>query len=351
MPENYQVTVVLEPARRVMVVAPADGVIQSLDARLGGTVRESQELAQLDRTEATAKLKMASAEIKEKQALLKTNAALGDVYSAQLEAAQARAELAQLELARCTIRAPFAGRVLALPASVGQYVLKGTPIAEVADTTSLRATLPVDRRTAGVGSSVTVPVEEREATGKVQAMLPLPQSYAMLHELATPFAAAMVLFANSRGDLEPGLRVRPAGVPTAPIATVPKRAVRPDEIRGAGGSRLQVIRNEYVTNVPVQVLGNVGPERVQVSGLLREHDALILGSSVPLIPGTLVRFGTQAAGRGIEGTSPNPALGGVEAGISPPTGSSTGTSGRPGSPATRPTNPPAQTSSGNATPF
>src|SRR5262245_31952861 len=74
MPEAYQVTVVLEPARRVMVVAPADGVIQSLDARLGGTVREAQELAQLDRSEPNAKLKMASAEIKEKQALLKSNA-------------------------------------------------------------------------------------------------------------------------------------------------------------------------------------------------------------------------------------------------------------------------------------
>ncbi|HZW34550.1 MAG TPA: HlyD family efflux transporter periplasmic adaptor subunit, partial [Isosphaeraceae bacterium] len=290
-------------------------------------------------------------EVREKQALLKTNAALGEVYSAQLEAAQARAELAQLELARCTIRAPFAGRVLALPAYVGQYVLKGTPIAEVVDTTSLRATIPVDRRSVNLGSSVTVPVEEREATGKVQAVLPLPQSFAKLHELATPFAAATVVFANSRGDLEPGLRVRPAGVPTAPIATVPKRAVRPDEIRGAGGSMLQVIRNEYVTNVPVQILGGVGSERVQVSGLLRPHDALILASSVPLIPGTLVRFGNQAASHGIEGTSPNPALGGAEAGINPPTGFSTGTPGqvpRQGNPAAR---PPAQTSSGNATPF
>jgi multidrug efflux pump subunit AcrA (membrane-fusion protein) len=275
---------------------------------------------------------------------VKSNAALGDVYSAQLEAAQARAELAQLELARCTIRAPFAGRVLALPAYVGQYVLKGTPIAEVADTTSLRATIPVDRRIANLGSSVTVPVEEREATGKVQAMLPLPESCAKLHELATPFAAAIVFFANSRGDLEPGLRVRPAGVPTAPIATVPKRAVHSGAVRGAGGSMLQVIRNEYVTNVSVQILGNVGPERVQVSGLLRQQDALILGSSVPLIPGTLVRFGTPTAGRGIEGTSPNPAVGGVEAGISPPAGSSTGTPGRP-------SQAPAQTSSGNPTPF
>src|SRR5439155_23252004 len=68
MPDPYQVTVVLEPVRRLMVVAPADGVIRSLDARLGATVRESQELAQLDRTEATAKLRMATAEVREKQA-------------------------------------------------------------------------------------------------------------------------------------------------------------------------------------------------------------------------------------------------------------------------------------------
>ncbi|HZW29921.1 MAG TPA: hypothetical protein VFF52_04385, partial [Isosphaeraceae bacterium] len=68
MPDDYQVAVVLEPARRVLVVAPADGMIQSLDARLGGTVRDAQELAQLDRTEANAKLKMAAAEVREKQA-------------------------------------------------------------------------------------------------------------------------------------------------------------------------------------------------------------------------------------------------------------------------------------------
>ena len=30
-----------------------------------------------------------------------------------------------------------------MPASAGQYVLRGTPIAELADTTSLRAILPV----------------------------------------------------------------------------------------------------------------------------------------------------------------------------------------------------------------
>src|SRR4029077_8383247 len=101
MPDPYQVTVALEPVRRLVVVAPADGVIRSLDARLGGMVRGSQELAQLDRSESIAKLKVASAEVKEKQTLFKSNPsntpAVGDIYQAQWEAAQARAELAQLE--------------------------------------------------------------------------------------------------------------------------------------------------------------------------------------------------------------------------------------------------------------
>ena len=40
-------------------------------SRLGAVVRESEEIAQLDRTEASARLKMATAELHEKQALLK----------------------------------------------------------------------------------------------------------------------------------------------------------------------------------------------------------------------------------------------------------------------------------------
>src|SRR5208337_2329087 len=70
-----------------------------------------------------------------------------EVYAAQFEAAQAKAELAQLELDRLTLRAPFAGRITALPVSSGQYVLKGTVIAELADVTSLKSLVPVDRRT------------------------------------------------------------------------------------------------------------------------------------------------------------------------------------------------------------
>src|SRR5208337_879452 len=113
----------------------------------------------------------------------------------------------------------------------------------------------------------------------------------------------------------PGLRVRSANLPVTPIVTVPKESIKTAESQsGSAASMVQVLRNEYVTNVPVDVLGKIGPERLQVSGALRVTDALIVSSSVPLLAGTLVRF-AQAPGQVIEGTTPNPARQGVGAGI------------------------------------
>ena len=162
MPERYHVAEVLEPIRKVTLVAAGDGLIRSIEGRLGAVVRETEEIAQIDRTEAAAKLKMATAELHEKQALLKTNKNSSDVYQAQVEAAEARVELAQIELDRCTLRAPFSGRLVALNVCTGQYVLKGTAIAELADVSSLKVMQPVDRRSVNPSSTVTVQVEGRD---------------------------------------------------------------------------------------------------------------------------------------------------------------------------------------------
>ena len=89
---------------------------------------------------------MALAEVKEKQALVR-HQSKDDVWQGQLEGAQARAELAQLQLDRCTLHAPFAGRVTAIPVYSGQYVLKGNTLLEIADVSGLKALHPVDRRT------------------------------------------------------------------------------------------------------------------------------------------------------------------------------------------------------------
>ena len=276
MPEKYHVTAVLEPIRRVSLVAPADGTIRGINAPLGAAVRASTEIAQLDRAEASARVKIAQAEVREKQALAKasTNSPNEPYYKAQLEAAEAKLELARLELNQLTLSAPFSGRIIALPVSSGQYVLKGTVIAELADVTSLKSLVPVDRRTVTEGSEAKIFVEEQAQTAKIQSILPLPEGYAPLRELAAPFASAWVEVPNTKGDLAPGLRVRSATLPITPLATVPKESVKTTEGTGASsGSIVQVLRNEYVTNVPVNVMGNFGPERVQITGALRTTDA------------------------------------------------------------------------------
>ena len=328
MPDRYQVAPVLEPVRKVTLVAPRDGLVRSFSVQLGATVRESQEVAQLDRTEAGARLKVALAEVKEKQALV-NRGGRDDVADAQLEGAQARAELARLDLDRCTLHAPFAGRVMAIPVCSGQYVLRGTTILELADLSSLKALQPVDRRSVATGSTLNVQVEGHEVAAKVQSILPLPDAFLMLRELATPFAAAWVILPNTKGELEAGLRLRSATIPVRPIATVPKRAAKQESARGAEETIVQVLRNEYVTNVPVQILGDIGPERIQVSGAFRDADSLIVESSVPLLPGTLVRLGDAKTRRGVEGTAPSPNFGGIESGISGP-GTSQGRATSPG---------------------
>src|SRR4051812_13270275 len=77
MPERYHVGTVLEPVRRVEIVAPRDGILRSVDARPGAMVRDTQELAQLDRSEAMARLKTAQADVKERQAIAKAAPAGG----------------------------------------------------------------------------------------------------------------------------------------------------------------------------------------------------------------------------------------------------------------------------------
>ena len=61
----------LEPIRRVALMVPADGIVQSVAVPVGATVREGQEVVQLDRAAAAARLKIAQAGVKEVQAALK----------------------------------------------------------------------------------------------------------------------------------------------------------------------------------------------------------------------------------------------------------------------------------------
>ena len=303
-PDRFQIPAVLEPVRQVRIIATSDGIVRSQDAKTGAIVREGQAVAELDRVEAAARLKIAQAVVKELQAALDEVKAQSSATKsskiqaeARVEAAQARAELAHLDFDRCTLRAPFAGKLLDSRVSDGQYVDKGSVIAEVADVSSLRVYIPLGRAGTSVGGTVSLNVEGQVVTGKIQALLPLSESFSVLRELSSPLVSAWVTVPNGTGELEPGQRVLSPVLPTLPITTVAAHALLKSEEKD-GPPIVQVIRNEYVTSIKVRVLGNPGPDRVQVTGAFRPTDSLIVSSSVPLLAGTLIRFSGGGGGGG-----------------------------------------------------
>ena len=58
-------------------------------------------------------------------------------------------ERARLDLARCAVQLPFAGRVRSVHADIGQIVQRGQRLAVTIDTSELEVRLPISLRDAG----------------------------------------------------------------------------------------------------------------------------------------------------------------------------------------------------------
>jgi len=63
---------------------------------------------------------------------------------AELESARASLSKAELDLSRCTIAAPFTGRVVSESVDVGQYVRAGSPVGEIYASDAPEVTVPLD---------------------------------------------------------------------------------------------------------------------------------------------------------------------------------------------------------------
>ncbi len=256
--ERFLTPAVIEPIKRVTLIAPEEGFVQSISAKVGDQVRQRQDLLALDHYEASARLKIAEAEVKEQEAAVRAAPATAAVSQARLDAARARVELAQLVLANRTIKAPFAGRLLSLSVSTGQFVTKGTVLGELADLSGFHVLVPVDRTKVKQGETLELDCEGRTVSGKVLALVPLPESSVHLRELAIPWSAAWVSLDSAGAATEPGERVWSAFLPRLPVAVVSTRALREKK------SSVQVLRNERVVTIPVRVLGSFGTDRTQI---------------------------------------------------------------------------------------
>jgi membrane fusion protein (multidrug efflux system) len=305
-PEAYKVTLQLLPIKTLDLTAPQDGVVRSVTAQPGQKVAKEFDPVRMDDSRAglllrRAKARLQAAMIEHKLAKAKNDPDVEAIAAARLDAAQADLELAQQDLNRTIVRAPFAGSILRVQVVEGQLVRAGDRLLTLADTSRLQLEIPIDRSQAKVGDQVELKVEGTAVNAKIDAVLPLADRFEPMRDLAASPASALVSIDNSQGKLSAGQTVHTRLIPLDPVAVVPTSAVTnlPD-----GNRKVQVLRANVVRNIVVQVLAQVGNERVYVSGSLAAGDELIVSASQELPDGTVLRSRAGGDAADVAGSKP-----------------------------------------------
>jgi RND family efflux transporter MFP subunit len=146
----------LEGAVQRVLVAPADGYLKIAHARPGDRVKAGQVLAELADEDFKLELRKAQSQVAQLQnaygdAMAKYDRAEVAVLYAKLEEARAQLALAEHQLERTQLAAPFDGVLLTgdLTQSLGAPVKKGDPLMTVAPEHDFRVIVEVDERDVG----------------------------------------------------------------------------------------------------------------------------------------------------------------------------------------------------------
>jgi len=305
-----------EPRYSAEVASEVEGVVTAVAARKGAVVKKGDVLVkvrtvsvELDLEEARgrlgeveARIAKADADVKRAQRLFEQSftseedlqRTQADLDALRQQARQVRAAVGRLEdrLTRMTIRAPFAGWVVAERTEVGAWVGEGTVVAELTDLSVIHAMVPVPEQELArihLGMAVEVACDALPGTpftGKVTAIVPRadPASRTFPVEVSVDnpagrILAGMIARATFRHDGGTG------------IATIPKDAFVPQP--GGGGYVVKVV-DDAATIVPVQVLESQ-EERFAVEplqGALTAGDRVVIRGNERLRPGQPVREAT-----------------------------------------------------------
>ncbi|WP_095210772.1 efflux RND transporter periplasmic adaptor subunit [Chromobacterium sphagni] len=151
--------------------------ISALPVVEGGSFHRGQLLVEFDCSSYRAQLRKAQASLEAASQLLKVNnqlAKYNSVGTLELTQAQGKAKeaaadasYAQTLVSKCSIAAPFDGRVAKRSAAVHQYVSPGNPILDIVDSDSLELRMLVPSKwlaTLKPGSRFTISVDELGAS-------------------------------------------------------------------------------------------------------------------------------------------------------------------------------------------
>lgn len=162
----------LAPVQGVTISADADGTIMKIAAENGAAVKEGDLLVELDTTveraqlaAAEARAELARVNIERTKELLERQAISKSEFDAATAASkQSLAEVAALkaQIAKKQVRAPFAGRVGIRQVNLGQYVGRGAPLLPLQKLDPIFANFAIPQRqlpALSIGQKVAVNVD------------------------------------------------------------------------------------------------------------------------------------------------------------------------------------------------
>ncbi len=302
--------------RSVTVKAEFAGTIAEVGFTPGATVQGGQLLARLDTSEERAQLQAAEAEAKIARLELERSrkllaAGLGvvedqDRAEARLDAATAAIRRLQAVIAKKTLRAPFDAAAGLHELNVGQFLDKGDVVARLIGTNEriwVDFTLPQEQANLAIGETVEV-ARNQTAAAITQAEVIAKDSF--VNELSRS-VRYRALAENRTLGASPGALVTvlaPLGDPQT-AAMAPANAVR----RDAFGAKVFVLR-EAEEGAPAperaeQRAVTLGPQRgglVVIATGLRPGERVAADGAFKLRDGALVNAGSWNP-RGLQGTA------------------------------------------------
>jgi membrane fusion protein (multidrug efflux system) len=273
---------VIEPWTRLELLARVSGSISEVLVREGSKVVSGQVIARIEEDDyrialdaARAAHARAKADHERKKIMLRQKTlpvAEVELSEAQLLAAKATMEDAELRLARCTITAPMGGVISRLDAKVGLYLGVGDPVGAILEIDRLKAVVGIpESDVAAVRTIDDVEVEiqalaDRRLVGRKYFLASSPETFARLYRLELELA-------NDSGDLLPGMFLRAQVVKkvVADALAIPIYSV----ITRNNEQYVFVVRDGVVHKQPV-VLGIMEQWMIQATEGLKPGDLLVI---------------------------------------------------------------------------
>ena len=295
----YSTSATLRAEKLATVTSRTRGVLEELLVEEGDRVAAGQALAQLEdreqalavgRYETTHQIKRR--ELERSSELLQSNiVSENELELLRREAEEARhdLELAQLELARTSIPAPFDGIVVRRHLDVGATVSDGTPIFDLADVDPLYVDVNVpERHVARLAPDQTVRLTADTLPSRVEARI---ERIAPIVDAATGTVKVTVAVENAVA-LRPGAFVEVDVVTDVhPDALVVPRAALVAEGRrwlvfrvNPGGETVQAIEVEldFEEDDRVEIRRSVGDARLQAGDTVVVLGASALSDGAPV---------------------------------------------------------------------